>query len=46
VKKGDRVIRGDLIAAVPEEKLGANVHASVEGKIAEVNERQICIRTE
>ena len=46
VKKGDRVKRGDLIAAVPEGKLGANVHASVGGKVAEVNVRQIRIRTE
>jgi len=46
VKKGDRVKRGDLIAAVPEGKLGANVHASVGGKVAEVNARQIRIRTE
>jgi len=41
VKKGDVVKEGDLIASVPEEELGANIHASVSGKITEVNEEYI-----
>jgi Na+-translocating ferredoxin:NAD+ oxidoreductase RnfC subunit len=43
VKKGSTVKRGDLIASIPEGKLGANVHASVGGKVAEVTDRFVCI---
>lgn len=45
VRAGDRVKRGDLIAAVPEGKLGANVHASVGGKVREVTDKHIVIET-
>lgn len=37
VKAGDRVKAGDIIAAVPEGKLGANIHASIEGKVISIN---------
>ena len=43
VKAGDAVRRGDLIASVPTEKLGANVHASVEGKVVEVTDGHVRI---
>jgi len=45
VKEGDKVKRGDLIASVPDDKLGANVHASVSGKVVEVTEKHIRIQT-
>lgn len=33
VKAGDNVKAGDLIAKIPEGKLGANIHASISGKV-------------
>jgi Na+-translocating ferredoxin:NAD+ oxidoreductase RnfC subunit len=45
VKEGSTVNRGDLIASIPDGKLGANVHASVEGKVVEVTEKYVSIRT-
>jgi Na+-translocating ferredoxin:NAD+ oxidoreductase RnfC subunit len=36
VKIVGRVQRGDLIARIPEGKLGANVHASISGKVEAV----------
>ncbi len=36
VKKGDSVKCGDLIAACPEGKLGANIHASISGTVSAV----------
>lgn len=44
VKEGDRVERGTLIAAIPEGKLGANLHASISGTVASVTEKEIIIR--
>lgn len=41
VKCGDFVRRGDLIGSIDEGKLGANVHASINGKITEVSEQYI-----
>ena len=35
---GDKVSRGDLIAAKPENALGSNIHASIDGTILDVNE--------
>jgi Na+-translocating ferredoxin:NAD+ oxidoreductase RnfC subunit len=35
VKAGDRVKKGDLIGEIPEGKLGARVHASIDGVIVE-----------
>jgi Na+-translocating ferredoxin:NAD+ oxidoreductase RnfC subunit len=43
VSVGDRVAIGDLIAQVPEGKLGANLHASVAGTISAVSEAAIQI---
>jgi Na+-translocating ferredoxin:NAD+ oxidoreductase RnfC subunit len=36
VDVGDEVAGGDLIAQIPEGKLGANVHASIAGRVAGV----------
>ncbi|WP_434073718.1 4Fe-4S dicluster domain-containing protein [Moorella naiadis (nom. illeg.)] len=38
VKSGDRVARGQLIATVPEEQIGANLHASIDGTVQAVGE--------
>jgi Na+-translocating ferredoxin:NAD+ oxidoreductase RnfC subunit len=45
VKKGSAVQRGDLIASIPEGKLGADVHASVSGRVAEVTAQYITIES-
>lgn len=36
VRKGDAVRLGDIIADVPEDKLGARCHASITGKVTQV----------
>ena len=41
VAEGDTVAMGDLIARIPEGKLGANVHASIEGRIHRVSDTTI-----
>jgi Na+-translocating ferredoxin:NAD+ oxidoreductase RnfC subunit len=41
VKVGDRVAVGDLIATIPEGKLGANLHASVAGRVARIDSAAI-----
>ncbi|MBW2094764.1 MAG: SLBB domain-containing protein [Deltaproteobacteria bacterium] len=38
VKKGDRVEKGSLIGEIPENALGARVHASMEGRVISVDE--------
>jgi Na+-translocating ferredoxin:NAD+ oxidoreductase RnfC subunit len=43
VKEGDAVERGALIAGIPEGKLGANVHASISGKVEAVTGEHIVI---
>jgi len=43
VKIGDTVQRGDLIAQIPEGKLGASVHASIPGKVEAVTGAHIVI---
>jgi Na+-translocating ferredoxin:NAD+ oxidoreductase RnfC subunit len=43
VKIGDRVQCGDLIARIPEGKLGANVHASISGRVEGVTGEHIVI---
>ncbi len=37
VRVGDRVRAGDLVAAPPEGKLGANIHASIDGTVKSVD---------
>ncbi|HNR69114.1 MAG TPA: SLBB domain-containing protein [bacterium] len=46
VKSGDTVVRGQLIADVPGEKLGCPVHASISGRISKVQENSIIIKAE
>jgi Na+-translocating ferredoxin:NAD+ oxidoreductase RnfC subunit len=43
VRVGDRVAAGDLVASIPEGKLGANVHASIAGQVTNVNEDSITV---
>jgi hypothetical protein len=43
VDVGDRVARGELIGQIPEGKLGANVHASIAGRVSRVGEASIQI---
>ncbi|MEA3506873.1 MAG: 4Fe-4S dicluster domain-containing protein, partial [Elusimicrobiota bacterium] len=44
VKKGDKVKKGDLIASVGEDRLGANIHASIDGTIKSVTKENINIK--
>lgn len=44
VKVGDEVQKGDLIARIPEGKLGANLHASISGKISAIDNGGITIQ--
>jgi Na+-translocating ferredoxin:NAD+ oxidoreductase RnfC subunit len=43
VEVGAEVKRGDVIARVPENALGVNIHASIDGKITVVNAKYIKI---
>jgi Na+-translocating ferredoxin:NAD+ oxidoreductase RnfC subunit len=43
VKIGDKVKKGQLIADIPEKKLGAKVHASIDGIVENVSDSQIVI---
>lgn len=43
VKVGDKVKRGDLIAKTPENMLGTTMHASISGKVVEVNPSVVVI---
>ncbi len=38
VREGEAVRLGDLIASPPAGKLGANIHASISGRVREINE--------
>jgi len=46
VKPGDRVEAGQMIAVIPEGKLGAALHASISGRVISVNEKAITIARE
>jgi Na+-translocating ferredoxin:NAD+ oxidoreductase RnfC subunit len=43
VKVGDRVTKGQIILEAPENKLGANIHSSVDGRIEEIHDDYILI---
>ncbi len=43
VKKGDEVLKEQIIASAPEGKLGVALHSPVDGKVLEVNEKHIII---
>ncbi len=44
VKKGDSVVAGQTIASVPEDKLGVNIHSSINGTVTEITDRYITIK--
>jgi RnfABCDGE-type electron transport complex C subunit len=46
VKAGDAVKAGDLVAEIPEKALGANVHASIPGRVRRVTEQDVVIERE
>lgn len=46
VNKGVKVKRGDVIATVPNDKLGVNIHASVCGTVQEINQFFIVIKAD
>jgi Na+-translocating ferredoxin:NAD+ oxidoreductase RnfC subunit len=39
VSQGQNVKRGDVIGKIPEGKMGANIHASISGKVVKINGR-------
>ena len=43
VSKGDPVKKGELIAQIPPEKLGANIHASIDGRVSAITDKEIVI---
>lgn len=43
VQKGDLVSAGQLIAAIPDNALGANLHASIDGMVAELTDSEIVL---
>lgn len=43
VKEGDEVAKNQLVAQIPEGKLGANIHSSIDGKVDEVTSEYIQI---
>ncbi|OLR55126.1 NADH dehydrogenase [Hornefia porci] len=44
VRAGDRVTAGQMIGRIPEDALGAAVHASIGGEVTEVTDKYIAIR--
>ena len=44
VKKGDKVTVGQVVATAADGKLSVNIHSSIDGKVAEVNEKFILVR--
>ena len=45
LKVGDVVNAGDVIATVSDDKLGVNIHASIDGKILDINDKYIIIES-
>jgi Na+-translocating ferredoxin:NAD+ oxidoreductase RnfC subunit len=45
VKKGELVEEGQMIGKIPEGELGANIHASIKGKVEAVTEKFILIES-
>ena len=43
VAKGDRVVRGQAVAEIPEGALGARLHASIDGRVTFVDDQSIRI---
>ena len=44
VKVGDQVNEGDLVAEIPEGKLGARIHSSIEGRVTYIDNEKIIIK--
>jgi Na+-translocating ferredoxin:NAD+ oxidoreductase RnfC subunit len=44
VKEGDGVAKGDIVADIPEGKLGARIHSSIDGKVIKVKADQVVIK--
>jgi Na+-translocating ferredoxin:NAD+ oxidoreductase RnfC subunit len=45
VKAGDQVVKGQLVGEIPQDKLGAKLHSSIDGTVTEVNEAYIIIKS-
>ncbi len=45
VKVGDKVEKGQLIATIPEGKLGANLHCTIEGIVLEISNDSIIVKS-
>ena len=45
VKAGDHVVKGQMVGEIPEGKLGAKLHSSIDGTVTEVNEAYIIIKS-
>lgn len=45
VKKGEVVEEGQMIGKIPDNELGANIHASISGKVKEVTEQFVSIES-
>lgn len=45
VKKGELVEEGQIIGKIPDGELGANIHASITGKVSEVTSESISIES-
>ncbi|EIF6980136.1 SLBB domain-containing protein [Salmonella enterica] len=43
VQKGDRVVRGQCIADIPQDALGAPIHASIDGIVHEITNEAITV---
>ena len=43
VAEGDHVVPGDLVAGIPDGKLGANHHASIAGVVTRITGDRIVI---
>ncbi len=46
IVKGDRIVRGQLLALKKENTLSANIYSSVSGVVLEVNDKQIVIKAD
>lgn len=46
VKVGDSVKKGDLLASIPENALGANVHCSINGTVTQINGVMVTIEAQ
>jgi Na+-translocating ferredoxin:NAD+ oxidoreductase RnfC subunit len=45
VAQGDQVQKGDVVGEIPEGALGARVHASIDGTVSAVDDKQVVIQS-